>query len=133
MSGSRTTPDADRTGLFLYQPLQLRAEGRLAVTDDADRHLRDKVMAILFTAPGERVNNPRFGVGLNRMVFEPLDELVLAAAEFRVSEGLRRDLGDEALIEDVTFEARPEEGVLLLAITLRRKAERQARRIEVLL
>jgi phage baseplate assembly protein W len=133
VSGSRTTPDADRTGLFLYQPLQLRAEGRLAVTDDADRHLRDKVMAILFTAPGERVNNPRFGVGLNRMVFEPLDELVLAAAEFRVSEGLRRDLGDEALIEDVTFEARPEEGVLLLAITLRRKAERQARRIEVLL
>ena len=133
MSGSRGAPDPDRPGLFLYQPVQLRAEGRLAVTDDADRHLRDKVMAILFTAPGERVNNPRFGVGLNRMVFEPLDELSLAAAEFRVSEGLRRDLGEEAVIEDVTFEARPEEGALLLTIALRRRAERQLRRIEVVL
>ena len=43
--------------LFVYQPFKLRDDrGAIAVTDDADRHLRDKILAVLFTAPGERVN-----------------------------------------------------------------------------
>ena len=86
--------------LYVYQPFKLRDDrGAIAVTDDADRHLRDKILAVLFTAPGERVNAPRFGVGLDRTVFEGLDELTVAAVEFRIAEGVRRELGDEALID----------------------------------
>jgi len=52
---------------YIRQPFKLRDErGAIAVISNADAHLRDKVLAVLFTAPGERVNNPRFGVGLNR-------------------------------------------------------------------
>ena len=85
---------------YVYQPFKLRHDrGAIAVTDDADRHLRDKILAVLFTAPGERVNAPSFGVGLDRTVFEGLDELTVAAVEFRIAEGVRRELGDEALID----------------------------------
>jgi phage baseplate assembly protein W len=120
--------------LFIYQPFALRADrGAIAVTDDADRHLRDKIIAVLFTAPGERINAPRFGVGLDRTVFEGLDELTVAAVEFRIAEGLRRELGEEALIDGVDVEAAPDDGQLLVAITYRRRSDRAARTLEIVL
>jgi uncharacterized protein len=119
-------------GLFVYQPFKLRADrGAIAVTGDADRHLRDKVLAVLFTAPGERVNNPRFGVGLDRTVFEGLDELTIAAVEFRIAEGMRRELGDEAVIDDVGVEVDPDTGQLLLSIDYRRRVDLSPRNLEI--
>lgn len=121
-------------GLYVYQPFKLRDDrGAIAVTQDADRHLRDKILAILFTAPGERVNAPRFGVGLNRTVFEGLDELTIAAVEFRIAEGLRRDLGDEAIIDAIDVGADPEGGQLLISIGFRRRADRRPRNLEIVL
>lgn len=116
---------------FLVQPFKLGSHGGASVTDDADRHLRDKVLAILFTAPGERVNNPRFGVGLNRATFEGLDALTVGAVEFRIAEGLRRDLGDEALVDDVSVLTEPESGQLLVSISYRRRSDRQPRNLEI--
>ncbi len=118
----------------VYQPFKLRDDrGAIAVTGDADRHLRDKILAVLFTSPGERVNAPRFGVGLNRTVFEGLDELTIAAVEFRVAEGLRRDVGDEALIDAIDVETDPVGGQLLISIAYRRRADRQPRNLEIVL
>ncbi|HWI09407.1 MAG TPA: GPW/gp25 family protein [Solirubrobacteraceae bacterium] len=120
--------------LYVYQPFKLRDDrGTVAVTQDSDRHLRDKILAVLFTAPGERVNAPRFGVGLNRTVFEGLDELTTAAVEFRVAEGLRRDLGDEAIIDAIDVESDPEGGQLLISIGYRRRADRRPRNLEIAL
>ncbi len=116
---------------FLYQPLRIGEHGGVAVTDDADRHLRDKVMAVLFTAPGERVCNPTFGVGLNRVVFDPLDELTLAALEFRIAQGLRRDIGDEIIVEGVDIVADGDNGELLLSLRFQRRSDRQVRNLEV--
>jgi len=119
---------------YLRQPFKLRDErGAIAVIDDADVHLHDKVLAVLFTAPGERVNNPRFGVGLNRTVFDPLDELTAAAAEFRIAEGLRRELGAEADVSAVEVQVGPEEGELLVTVTYQRLADRVTRTLEVVL
>jgi uncharacterized protein len=120
--------------VFVYQPFKLRDErGAIAVTDDADRHLRDKIVAVLFTAPGERVNAPRFGVGLDRTVFEALDELTIAAVEFRIAEGMRRELGDEALVDAIDVETDPENGQLLLSISYRRRTDRSPRNLEIVL
>lgn len=120
--------------LFIYQPFKLRLDrGAIAVTDDADRHLRDKILAVLFTAPGERVNAPRFGVGLDRTVFEGLDELTVGAVEFRISEGMRRELGAEALVDSVDVETDPENGQLLISIDYRRRLDRTPRNLEIVL
>jgi len=125
---------------YLIQPLRYGAEkpesgGRLhngvGVTEDADRHLRDKILAVLFTAPGERVNRPQFGVGLNRFVFEGLDDLALAALEYRVSEGLRRDIGDEILLDALDISSAPEAGELRLSIRYRRREDRIPRNLEI--
>jgi phage baseplate assembly protein W len=120
--------------LFVYQPFKLREDrGAIAVTDDADRHLRDKIIAVLFTAPGERVNAPRFGAGLDRTVFEALDELTIAAVEFRIAEGMRRELGAEAVIDSVDLDTDPVGGQLLISIDYRRRSDLSPRNLEIVL
>src|SRR3954451_5603404 len=106
--------------LFIYQPFKLRDDrGAIAVTDDPDRHLRDKLLAILFTAPGASVNRPDFCVGLDRALFdpldsaegltrtpgEPLDRLAAAAIERRSAEAMRHQPVGEEQIDavDVDF------------------------------
>ena len=127
---------------YLIQPLRYGAErpsaqgslrNGLAVTEDPDRHLRDKILAVLFTAPGERVNRPNFGVGLNRALFEPLDDLTLGAIEFRVTEGLRREVGEEILLDSIDINAVPEGGEMSLVIRYRRREDRIPRNLEIAL
>lgn len=114
------------SGLFVHLPFRLRQRrGAVAVIDDQDQHLRDKILTILFTAPGERVNEPRFGVGLDRAVFEPLDELTIAGVEFRMAEGLRRDLGNEAIIDGLDVEV--DRGQVTIRIDYRRRIDRVRR------
>jgi phage baseplate assembly protein W len=118
--------------LYIYQPFKLRDDrGAIAVTDDADRHLRDKILAVLFTAPGERVNAPRFGVGLDRTVFEGLDELTISAVEFRIGDGLRRHLGDEVVVDAVEVDSDPDGGQLLISIDYRRRTDLTSRNLEI--
>jgi phage baseplate assembly protein W len=116
---------------FIFQPFKLGLQGGVAVTDDPNRHLRDKVLAVLFTAAGERVNRPDFGVGLNRAVFETLDEIRLAALKFHVSQGLNRELGDEFLLDNVDLIATPERGELEIHIEYRRRTDRIPRTLEI--
>jgi phage baseplate assembly protein W len=128
---------ADR---YLMQRLRYGAEkpaaqgvlrNGLAVTEDPDQHLRDKILAVLFTAPGERMNRPNFGVGLKRVVFEPLDDLTLGAIEFRITEGLRREVGDEILLDAVDILTSPPDGELRIAIHYRRRQDRIPRNLEI--
>jgi phage baseplate assembly protein W len=105
----------------------------VAGTGDVDRHLRDKIMAVLFTGPGERVNNPRFGAGMNRTVFEGLNDLSVTAVEYRVMEGLRKDVGEELIIDRVDIETDAPRGELLLTIAYRRRGDRVPRNLEIAL
>lgn len=127
---------------FLIHPLRFGAEkprgsglihNGLAITEDPDRHLRAKILAVLFTSPGERVNRPQFGAGLNRHLFEGLYDLTLPALEFRVGEALRRDIGDEVLIEVVDITASALEGELQLMIRYRRREDLIDRHMEIVL
>lgn len=127
---------ADR---YTFAPFRFGAEktplsgvhNGVAVTGDADRHLKDKILAVLFTAPGERVNQPRFGVGLNRTVFDAMDELMIAAVEFRITEGLRRDVGDEIVVTNLEVRSDPDEGRLTISIDFYRRTDRSPRNLEV--
>jgi phage baseplate assembly protein W len=116
---------------FLRYPFSFGAHGGIAVIDDADRHLRDKVEAVLFTAPGERVNQPDFGVGLNRVVFDPLDELTIAAIELRIHQAIRRDLGDEIIVDAVDVETEAAAGTLVVRLAFRRRTDRKPRNLEI--
>jgi phage baseplate assembly protein W len=74
-------------------PIRFDGRGRTAQTTDDD-HIRDMIEQLLFTNPGERVNQPAFGSGLLQMVFAPNSVQLGSALQFTIQAGLQRYLGD---------------------------------------
>lgn len=74
--------------------------GRTAVTDHDD-HVRDMIYQVLFTSPGERVNRPDFGCGVNQLVFMPNSDVLAAATQFLVHGALNRWLDDVIVVHSV--------------------------------
>lgn len=51
-------------------PPRVGADGRLAWSE-GEQNIRESIRIILLTNPGERVRQPDFGAGLQRVLFEP--------------------------------------------------------------
>jgi phage baseplate assembly protein W len=88
---------------YVAFPFTVDGRGRTGEAGLA-RHIADLVEAVLFTAPGERVNRPDFGSGLAQLLFAPVDESVVSAAELHARSGLQRWLGEAVDIEDLSVE-----------------------------
>jgi phage baseplate assembly protein W len=105
-------------------PYHFDNRGRTADTDDED-HIRDLIEQVLFTAPGERVNRPDFGSGLQRLVFAPNSDELAAATQFLVQASLQQWLGD--LIEVVEVDVQNEDSTLRISVQylIRRTQQQQ--------
>lgn len=82
-------------------PFHLDNRLQTAVTTDDD-HVRDLIELLLLTGPGERVNRPGFGAGLQQLVFAGNSPELAATVQFMVQGGLQQYLSD--LIEVNTVE-----------------------------
>jgi uncharacterized protein len=74
-------------------PFRINRSGHTAQSDDA-RHILEMVEQLLFTSPGERVNQPDFGSGLMQLVFAPNSPELAAALQFTMQGAIQRWLGD---------------------------------------
>src|ERR1044071_7812751 len=83
-------------------PFHFDGRGRTA---DEDAHVRDLIEQVLFTTPGERVNRPTFGCGLNQLVFAPNSDELAAATQFLVQGALQQWLGDLIQVAEVAVES----------------------------
>ena len=70
-----------------------------------DDHLRDLIEQLIFTAPGERVNRPTFGGGLQQLVFAPNSQELAAAVQFLVQGTLQQYLADLIQVASVQVDA----------------------------
>jgi phage baseplate assembly protein W len=109
-------------------PFALTRFGGLALTSGEAR-IRTKVLQVLFTTPGERVNLPEFGCGIFDLVFEPNDPVLASAVEFTIGQALMRWLGDEIVVDRVDVESSGETMVVEVAWTSRADAARGAVRV----
>ena len=105
-------------------PFAVDARGRTATTDDDD-HVRDLIVQVLFTSPGERVNRPEFGCGLKQLVFAPASDALAAATEQLVHGALIRWLDPVITVERVAVLA--EESTLEVTVAYVRKATGERR------
>ena len=105
-------------------PYRFDSRGRTADTTDED-HIRDLIEQVLFTAPGERVNRPDFGSGLQRLVFAPNSDELAAATQFLVQGSLQQWLGD--LIEVSEVDVQNEDSTLRITVQyiIRRTQQQQ--------
>ncbi len=84
-------------------PYRIAANGRTAVTDRSE-HIRDMIKQVLFTSPGERVNRPTFGSGLNQLVFEPNSVELISTVQFLVKGSLQEWLSEVIEVGEVNIE-----------------------------
>lgn len=103
---------------FLQFPFRKGHSGGAAEIDDIDQHIKDKIIQILFTIPGERVNLPEFGCGIRDLVFEGNNSVLVSTTRFKINRALNRWIGDEVKIEDVKVFS--EEETLYIKIFYRR-------------
>lgn len=94
-----------------------------------DDNIRAKIIQILFTSAGERVNMPEFGCGLRDLVFDPNNNVLATTTEFTVRKSLERWVGDEILVETVNV-TNADEKLLILIVYIRKDTlEKQAIKI----
>lgn len=110
-------------------PFTVSFGGRVLATG-GDEAVRAMIIQVLFTAPGERVHEPRFGCGLFNLVFEPNDLVLAAAMEFTIAEALSRWLSEVIVVQSVDVEAEQENIVVQVVYLRRQDLARQAVRIQ---
>jgi len=105
-------------------PYRFDSRGRTADTSDED-HIRDLIEQVLFTAPGERVNRPDFGSGLQRLVFAPNSDELAAATQFLVQGSLQQWLGDLIEVNEVDVQNEDSTLRITLQYIIRRTQQQQ--------
>lgn len=111
-------------------PFGVGASGTIVPDPDPAAELRGKVLQVLFTTPGERVNQPEFGCGLFNLVFDPNNSIMAAAVEFTVGQALTRWLGAELVVGGVDVQAAEETLAVEVAYVRRADQSRQALRVQ---
>ena len=103
-------------------PFRFDQHGRTAAATDL-KHVDDMIEQLLFTNPGERVNQPDFGSGLMQLVFAPNSVELAAALQFTMQAALQRWLGDIIQIQDLEVTAEDSTLTIDLQYMLRGNAQ----------
>jgi phage baseplate assembly protein W len=130
-------PDSIQSDLteqrFLAYPLRVSGLGTPA-TSNAEDHLRELILQVLFTVPGERLNLPEFGVGVHRLVFEPNSDTLRTSVQFLITTNLNRWLGDRINVEQATVTSitgEEETATIEIVYTLKATQQRQSLQVVV--
>jgi uncharacterized protein len=89
-----------KTAVHIDFPYSIGPQARTATTDHAD-HVRDMLMLLLFSRPGERVMRPDFGTGLMQHIFAPNSPELAATIQLTVQAAIQRWLGDVIELRDL--------------------------------
>ncbi|MGD9157551.1 MAG: GPW/gp25 family protein [Desulfobacteraceae bacterium] len=109
-------------------PFAVKENGLISATG-GDEAIRGKIIQVLFTAPGERVNLPEFGCGLFNLVFEPNNTILAASMEFTVGQALSRWLDDDIQVDGIQVDSSEETITIEIAYTKKQDLFKEAVRI----
>src|SRR5271154_2630642 len=79
--------------------------GTLLEQNDYSTHVREMMIQVLFTNPGERINRPDFGCGLRRMVFAPNSIANASLLKVLINQSMDKWLSALITVTDVEAEA----------------------------
>jgi uncharacterized protein len=84
-----------------------------------EEDIRQSILIILETAPGERVLRPNFGCGIHELVFASMDSTTIQLVRSTVEDALRRCEARIELLGVTVDDAATTEGQLLVEIEYR--------------
>jgi len=118
---------------FLRYPYGVSSLGTPNLTNPDD-HLRDLILQVLFTNPGERVNLPEFGCGVQQLIFAPNSDTLRTSTQFLIFNSLQRWLGDRIDLGQVSVTSEPggEEAVTIEVVyVIKATQQRQSLQVQV--
>lgn len=126
LSPARMSAAAPSSGLGF--PFQIDGSGGV-YAQGGDPLLRGKILQLLLTSPGERVNLPEYGTRLRDLVFDFNDDILAATTEFMINRALQNFLGDEIQVDKVQIGSQA--GELDVDIVYLKKADLSRERLRI--
>ena len=109
----------DFLGRGWAMPVDLDPRTGLVATVAFEEDIRQSILIILETSPGERVMRPNFGCGIHELVFSAVDSTVIQRIRSVVEEALRRCEARIEVLGVTVDEAATSEGQLLIELEYR--------------
>jgi phage baseplate assembly protein W len=88
-------------GRHLAFPFRIDLDGRTATPRSPQDHIRDELLQLLLTNPGERPFIPEFGGGVRKLIFEPASDALAGVTRARITQALTRWLGHRVTLENI--------------------------------
>jgi phage baseplate assembly protein W len=88
-------------GSHLSFPFRIGKDGRAARVLSLEEHIRDELIQLILTNPGERLFLHEFGGGARRLVFENIDEAVAGLTKATLTRAISRWLGHRITLENL--------------------------------
>lgn len=105
------------------------AVGRLALAE-ADAVVRQSILLLISTSPGERVMRPQYGCPLNRLVFQPLDNTTAGLAIHFVERAVRRWEPRADVLKVDAYRSPNREGSLTIELHYRVRSTRREHQLQ---
>lgn len=114
-----TTERKEFLGRGWAMPVALDPRTGLVASVQYEEDIRQSILIILETAPGERVMRPNFGCGIHELVFTAVDSSSMQLIRSNVEEALRRCEARIEVMNVTVDQAATTEGVLLIELEYR--------------
>lgn len=105
--------------------------GRLRQEADYDEYIRQLIKQVIFTSPGERINLPQFGGGVQRLIFAPNSLAGASLAQTLIYQSLTTWLSTLIKVNDVKTENDEEKLLITVDYTVLQRGERRSLNVEV--
>lgn len=92
---------AGNYGNHLSFPFRIGSDGRTSQVTSPEEHVKEELIQLLLTNPGERLFLPELGGGIRRMVFEGAYETTAAMTKATLTQAISRWLGHRITLEDL--------------------------------
>jgi phage baseplate assembly protein W len=106
-----------QNGKHLSFPFRVGNDGRMTTVKTLDEHVRDEIVQLILTNPGERPFLVDFGGGVRRLVFESADEATTAVTKATITQSINRWLGHRVVLEYI--EAKVENSTISVDVRYR--------------
>lgn len=93
-----------QNGSHLSFPFRIGSAGRVTTVKTLEEHVRDELVQLILTNPGERPFLVDLGGGVRRLIFEAADETLAAVTKATITQAINRWLGHRVNLEYINVE-----------------------------
>jgi len=120
----------DPDGRHLAFPFRVGADGRTVNAASLDEHVKQEVIQLLLTNPGERAFVPEFGGGARRLVFEGITDTTESMTKAMVSQAISRWLSERVTLESLEVSTKDTTITIDIAYRIADTADQRTLRFE---